>query len=87
MRLKSFLLKNKVFSILTVIFSIWIAILLVLAVIGTRTIVFYDALGLNDVSTEYSSNLPWFRYIIEPFAITAFIFEYEFTWLLLFLIL
>ncbi|MCK4382582.1 MAG: hypothetical protein KAW66_04735, partial [Candidatus Lokiarchaeota archaeon] len=87
MRLKSFLLKNKVFSILTLIFSIWIVTLLVLAVIGPRTIIFYDAFGLNDVSAEYSSNLPWFRYVIEPFAIIAFIFEYEFTWLLAFLII
>ena len=87
MRLKSFLSKNKVFSILTLLFSIWIVILLVLAIIGTREIVFYDALGQIDVSVEYSSVLPWLRYIIEPFAIIAFILEYEFTWLLLFLII
>ena len=87
MRLKSFLSKNKIFSLLTLLFSIWIVILLVLAVIGTRTIVFYDALGQIDVSVEYSSVLPWLRYIIEPFAIIAFILEYEFTWLLLFLII
>jgi hypothetical protein len=87
MGLKSFLLKNKVFSVLSLLFSIWIAILLVLAVIGTREIVFYDALGQIDVSSEYSSILPWLRYIIEPFAIIAFILEYEFTWLLLFLII
>jgi hypothetical protein len=86
MRLKSFLLKNKVFSILTLLFSIWIIVLILLAVIGPRRIVFYDALGQTDVSSEYSSVLPWFRYIIEPFAIIAFIFEYEFTWLLLLLI-
>ncbi|GAH15972.1 unnamed protein product [marine sediment metagenome] len=47
--------------------------MLVLAVIGTRDIVFYDALGQIDVSSEYSSVLPWLRYIIEPFAIIAFI--------------
>jgi len=87
MGLKSFLLKNKVFSILTVLFSICIVILLVLAGIGTREIVFYDALGQSDVSAEYSSVLPWLRYIIEPFAIIAFILEYEFTWLFLFLII
>ncbi len=87
MRLKSFLLKNKVFSILTLIFSIWIVALLFLAVIGPRNIVFYDALGQIDVSSEYSSVLPWLRYILEPFAITAFIFEYEYTWLLLFIII
>ena len=57
MRLKSFLLKNKVFSVLTLFFSVWIAILLVLAVIGTREIVFYDALGQIDISVEYSSVL------------------------------
>jgi len=61
-------------------------VLVFLAVIGPRKIVFYDALGLIDVSSEYSSVLPWFRYIIEPFAIIAFIFEYEFTWLLLVII-
>ncbi len=87
MRLKSFLLKNKVFSIITLIFSIWIVVLVFLAVIGPRKIVFYDALGQNDVSSAYSSVLPWFRYIIEPFAIIAFIFEYEFTWLLPLLII
>ena len=86
MSLKSFLLKNKVFSILTLLFSIWIIILVFLAAIGPRKIVFYDALGQIDVSSEYSSFLPWLRYVIEPFAIIAFIFEYEFTWLLLFLI-
>jgi len=87
MSLKSFLLKNKVFSIITLIFSIWIVVLVFLALVDTRTIIFYDALGLIDVSSEYSSVLPWFRYIIEPFAILAFIFEYEFTWLLLVVIM
>ena len=89
MGLKSFLLKNKVFSILTLIFSIWIIVLIFLAVIGPRNIMFYDALGQpnpRDVSSEYSSVLPWFRYIVEPLAIIAFILEYEFTWLLLVLI-
>ena len=87
MRLKSFLLKNKVFTILTLLFSIWIIVLILLALIGPRRIVFYDALAQADVSSEYSSVLPWFRYIIEPFAIIAFIFEYEFTWLLPLLII
>ncbi|MFX0011102.1 MAG: PHP domain-containing protein, partial [Candidatus Hermodarchaeota archaeon] len=87
MRLKSFLSKNKVFSIFTLLFSIWIVILILLAVIGPRNIVFYDALGLTDVSSEYSSILPWYRYFVEPFAVIAFIFEYEFTWLFLVLII
>lgn len=87
MRLKSFLTKNKVFSILTLLFSIWIVILILLAVIGPRNIAFYDALGLTDVSSEYSSVLPWYRYLVEPFAVIAFILEYDFTWLFLVLII
>ncbi|MFX0048120.1 MAG: PHP domain-containing protein [Candidatus Hermodarchaeota archaeon] len=60
--------------------------MVLLAAIGARKIVFFDALGQIDVSSEYSSILPWLRYVIEPFAIIAFIFEYEFTWLLLLLV-
>ncbi|MHA2287182.1 MAG: PHP domain-containing protein [Promethearchaeota archaeon] len=82
MRLKTFLFKNKVFSVLTLIFSIWIIVLVILAVVGPRSIIFYDALGQIDVTSGYSSVLPWTRYFVEPFAVIAFIFEYEFTWLL-----
>ena len=86
MRLKSYICNNKVFSLLTLIFSFWFVILILLAVIGPRTIVFYDALSLNDVSSEYFSLLPLARYIIEPFMVIATTLEYEFTWLFLFLI-
>ena len=86
MRLKSYICNNKVFSILTLIFSFWFVILILLAAIGPRTIVFYDALNQIDVSSEYFSILPFTRYIIEPFMVIATIIEYEFTWLFLFLI-
>ena len=82
MRLKSFLLKNKVFSIVSLIFSVWIVILVLLAAVGPRNIIFYDALGQTDASSGYSSVLPWTRYLIEPFAVIAFVFEYEYTWLI-----
>jgi len=86
MRLKSYICNNKVFSLLTVLFSFWFVILVVLAAIGPRTIVFYDALNQIDVSSEYISLLPLTRYIIEPFMVMATTLEYEFTWLFLFLI-
>ena len=86
MRLKSYICNNKVFSLLTLIFSFWFVILVVLAAIGPRTIVFYDALNQIDVSSEYVSLLPLTRYIIEPFMVIATILEYEFSWIFLFLI-
>lgn len=82
MRLKTFLLRNKVFSSLTLFFAVWIIVLIVLAMVSTRNVVFYDALNQINVSSDYSSVLPWTRYIIEPFAVIAFILEYEFTWFL-----
>ena len=86
MRLKSYIRNNKAFSLLTLIFSFWFVILILLAAIGPRTIVFYDALSQIDVSSEYYSLLPLIRYIIEPFMVIATILEYEFTWIFLFLI-
>ena len=86
MHLKSYICNNKVFSLSTIIFSFWIVILILLAAIGPRTIVFYDALSQIDVSSGYSSLLPLTRYIIEPFMVIATIVEYEFTWIFLFLI-
>ena len=86
MRLKSYFCKNKVFSLLTLLFSFWFVILVLLALIDPRKIVFYDALSQVDVSSEYSSILPLLRYIVEPFMVIATTLEYEFTWLFLFLI-
>ena len=73
MGFKTFLLRNKVLSILTLIFSVWIIVLIVLAIIGSRNIIFYDALNQIDVSSDYSSVLAWTRYIVEPFAAIALI--------------
>jgi hypothetical protein len=65
---------------------VWLVFLIILSTIGQRTVIFYDALGQVDVSSDFSSTLPLMRYIIEPFAAIAFIFEKEFTWMYLFLI-
>lgn len=78
--------KKKVFFILTIITILWVAILLILGIINQRTIVFYDTLALHDVSSEYTSELPFLRYLIEPLVATTFVLEWEFTWLISFLI-
>ena len=78
--------KNKVFIIFTFITAVWISILLILGIINQRTVIFYDTLGQNDVSFEYTSELSFLRYFVEPFVATTFILEWEFTWLISFLI-
>jgi len=86
MKIKSCIKNNKFFTSISLIFLIWFVFLVVLSIIGNRNVIFYDALGQVDVSSEYSSNLPLLRYIIEPYMAIAFILEYEFTWLILFFI-
>ncbi|MFX0010596.1 MAG: PHP domain-containing protein [Candidatus Hermodarchaeota archaeon] len=86
MSLKSVILKNKLVSLISILFSIWILFLIIITIIGQRKIVFFDALHNLDVSSEYSDLLPIGRYIFEPFTAIAFILEYEFTWLFLFFI-
>ncbi|MFX1347279.1 MAG: PHP domain-containing protein [Promethearchaeota archaeon] len=86
MKIRSLIKKNKFFMIISIAFLIWIIFLVILSIIGQRIIIFYDALGQMDVSLDFSSKLPLMRYIIEPFAAIAFIFEKEFRWMFLFLI-
>jgi len=86
MKIRSFLRNNKFFTIVTTIFLVWIIILLILSIDGQRTVVFFDVLGWEDVSSEYTSKLPLLRYFVEPFYVLAYILEYEFTWMFLFLI-
>lgn len=84
MSLKSYIMKNKIFTIITSAFVLWILFLLIAILASKRTITFYDALGQTDVSSNYISVLPILRYVFEPFAAISFILEMEFTWMFLF---
>ncbi|UCD01422.1 MAG: hypothetical protein JSV23_11190 [Promethearchaeota archaeon] len=86
MKIRSLIKNNKFFTIFSVAFLIWLIFLVILSIIGQKTVIFYDALGQLDVSSDFSSKLPLMRYIIEPFAAIAFIFEKEFRWMFIFLI-
>lgn len=86
MKIRSFLRNNKFFTIITIIFVVWLVFLTILSIIGQRTVVFFDVLGWEDVSSEFSSKLPLLRYFVEPFYVLAYVLEYEFTWMFLFLI-
>jgi hypothetical protein len=87
MNIRSQIKNNKFFSIVSIGFLIWFVFLIILSIIGNKTVVFYDALSQTDVSSNYSIEYPFLRYILEPFAAIAFIIEYEFTWMFLFLII
>ena len=86
MKIRSFLRDNKFFSIISIIFLVWLVFLTFLSIFGQRTVIFYDVLGDVDVSSDFSSKLPLLRYFVEPFYVLAYILEYEFTWMFLFLI-
>ena len=87
MSLRTAIKKNKLFSIVSAFFSIWIIFLIILSVINKREVIFYDALAQNDVSSDYTSSFPLERYFVEPFIGLAYIFGMEFLWLIAFFIL
>ncbi|MHA1749217.1 MAG: PHP domain-containing protein [Promethearchaeota archaeon] len=87
MSIKSLILKNKWFTTITIGYLAWLIFSLVLLFNNVREVTFYDALGRVDVTANYSSVFPVFRYILEPFAIIAFILEMEFTWMFVFLMI
>jgi len=86
MEIVSFIKKNKFFTIISILFVIWSIFLIILCITGQRTVIFYDALGQADVSSDFSSNLSLSRYSVEPFYAIGYVLEYEFTWMYLFLI-
>ena len=86
MKIRPLIKNNKIFTIISIGFLIWLIFLVILSIFGQRTVIFYDALGQVNVSSEFSSEFSFMRYILEPFAAIAFIFEKEFTWMFLFLI-
>ncbi|MFX1380362.1 MAG: PHP domain-containing protein [Promethearchaeota archaeon] len=86
MKIKSLIKNNKFFTIISIAFLIWFIFLLILSVSGHRIVIFYDALGQINISSDFSSKFPFLRYFVEPFYAIAYILEYEFTWMYLFLI-
>jgi len=86
MKIRSLIKKNKFFTIISIVFLTWIAFLVILSIIGRRTVIFFDVLGQVDVSAQFTSKLPLLRYFVEPFMAIGVILEYEFTWMFLFLI-
>ncbi len=58
--------KNLALTIVTIVFFAWIGFLLILGITNTREVYFYDVLSQTDVTSEYSSVIPFTRYLLEP---------------------
>ncbi len=89
MSLIGFIKKNKLFSIFSIGFLIWITFLIILSFIAKREVIFLDAVASypgTDVSYQYSSVLPWTRYLLEPFAALSYIFVEDYEWIIGFII-
>ena len=87
MALKAFFKKNKFFSFITLVFVFWILFLIILAIFNKRNVIFWENILNTDVSSEYLSVLPPLRYVLEPIAQLSFIFEMEFSWLFIVIII
>ncbi|TFG19414.1 MAG: hypothetical protein EU533_06815, partial [Promethearchaeota archaeon] len=85
MSIKSIIIQNKLFTILSIGFIAWLALLLSLLT-NNHEIIFYDTLAQVDISSSYTSVNPISRYIIEPFFAIALVLEMEFSWMFLYLI-
>ncbi len=86
MQLKNFLKRNKALTVITVIFLIWVGFLTIFSFFARRNVIFYDALAQEDVSSEYSSEIPLLRYCIEPLVGTSSIVKDGFNWVIGFLL-
>ena len=90
MGLKLFVKKNKLFSIFSFCFVAWVIFLIILSFIAKREVIFLNAVASYpgaDVSSQYSSVLPWTRYLLEPFSALSFIFVEDYDWIIGFIII
>ncbi|KKL88650.1 hypothetical protein LCGC14_1922600, partial [marine sediment metagenome] len=90
MTIRKFIKKNIVFSIISIGFLIWIIFLIILSLTNRRVVIFLDALDSfpgTDVSSDYSSEIPLFRYFLEPLIGAALLIGYNFEWTIPFLMI
>ena len=66
MSLKEKIKQNFLIFFITILFMIWITFLIITGIISSREVFFYDVLNDIDVTDQYTSQIPIFRYLIEP---------------------
>ncbi|MHA1986595.1 MAG: PHP domain-containing protein [Promethearchaeota archaeon] len=90
MSVRNFIKQNRIISILTAGFCMWIVFLIILGITNQRKIIFLDVLDSapgTDVSSEYNLIIPLIRYFIEPLAGIAFLIGKDFEYLIAFTII
>lgn len=73
MSIKNLIKKNSIAFLITIIFICWMIFLMIISVLAERNLIFFDVIAQEDVSSNYSSEMPIERYLIEPFVGIAFI--------------
>ena len=88
MKFKSFVRKFLIEILVSIVFIAFMGWLIYIAIVGSRSPVFFDARYQIDVTSSYTSNLHFFRGIFEPFIGTFLIIGLEFEyWIILLVIL
>jgi hypothetical protein len=59
--------KNIVYLIPAIILCIWVAFLIYTGSLASHQTTFYDVLAQEDVTSEYTAEIPPLRYVFEPF--------------------
>jgi hypothetical protein len=81
-----FFKKNIFFTIITICFGIWIAILAIGGVSASREVTFINALPTTHEVSDYTSIIPLARYFFEPFIGTTFTIGEGYSIILAFLV-
>ncbi|MHA1684475.1 MAG: PHP domain-containing protein [Promethearchaeota archaeon] len=74
---------GKTVVVATIVFILWMIGLSLVTAGASRDVAFYDFVGNTDVSSEYESTIPLFRYLFEPFVGFSMILSSEFMGILI----
>ena len=77
MDLKESIKNNKILTIISCIFITFIIYLLVVGLSSPRVVTFYDVYNGVDVSSDYTSLVPFLRYFIEPLVGITYVFAFN----------
>ncbi len=76
----AFIKKNLLFLIITALFIVWLGYLIITSTAYPGDVYFHDVMTggpIIDVSDQYVSQVPLFRYFIEPFVGLTFVFTFN----------
>ncbi|MHA1110804.1 MAG: PHP domain-containing protein [Promethearchaeota archaeon] len=87
MKFKNFVRKFLIEILVSIVFIVFMGWLIYIAIVGSRSPIFFDALSQVDVTSSYTSNLHFFRGIFEPIIGSFLIIGLEFEYWIMILII